>query len=74
MIPSIVNQGLDPKEVVKQEAKMNFNGQDGSGVKPWKGIWAAGQGVGCVDEVLSTANLVGRLESEYLQAKRNTKL
>jgi nitronate monooxygenase len=74
MIPSIVNQGLDPKEVVKQEAKMNFNGQDGSDVKPWKGIWAAGQGVGCIDEVLSTTNLVDRLESEYLQAKRNTKI
>lgn len=72
MIPSIVNQGLDPNEVVKQEAKMNFSGQDGDDVKPWKGIWAAGQGVGCIDEVLSTTDLVSRLALEYKQAKRNS--
>ena len=74
MIPSIINQGLDPAEAVKQEAKMNFNGQDGSKVKPWKGIWAAGQGVGCIDEVLSTSSLVDKLESELLQAKENSAL
>lgn len=74
MIPSIVNQGLDPKVAVKQEAKMNFSGQDGSEVKPWKGIWAAGQGVGCIDEVLSAASLVDRLTLEYLQTQRSTTL
>lgn len=73
MIPSIVNQGLDPKEVVKQEAKMNFNGQDGADVKPWKGIWAAGQGVGCINQVLSAENLVARLAAEYRTAKQNRK-
>ena len=74
MIPSIVNKGLDPREIVKQEVKMNFNGQDGSEIKPWKGIWAAGQGVGCIDEVLSAADLVDRLGLEFTLAKsRNAK-
>jgi len=65
MKPSIVNQGLDPSEIADYEAKMNFSGQDGAEVKPWKGIWAAGQGVGCIDEIQSVASLVDRLASEY---------
>ena len=65
MKPSIVNQGLDPSEIADYEAKMNFSGQDGAEVKPWKGIWAAGQGVGCIDEIQPVASLVDRLASEY---------
>jgi nitronate monooxygenase len=65
MKPSIVNQGLDPSEIANYEAKMNFSGQDGAEVKPWKGIWAAGQGVGCIDEIQPVASLVDRLASEY---------
>lgn len=74
MIPSIVNQGLDPAVVVKQEAKMNFSGQDGAEVKPWKGIWAAGQGVGCIDQVLPVASLIERLNNEFLAAKKSKKI
>ncbi len=68
MKPSIVNQGLDPSEIANYEAKMNFSGQDGAEVKPWKGIWAAGQGVGCIDEIQPVAGLVDRLASEYADA------
>ena len=73
MKPSIVNQGLDPSEIANYEAKMNFSGQDGAEVKPWKGIWAAGQGVGCINEIQPVASLVNRLASEYddaVEAKR----
>ncbi len=70
MKPSIVNQGLDPDAIANSEAKMNFSGQDGADVKPWKGIWAAGQGVGCIDEVQPVASLVDRLESEYRAAMK----
>ncbi len=69
MIPSIVSQGLDPEAIAGKTAKMAFTGQDGSDVKPWKGIWSAGQGVGCIDEVLPVAGLVGRLAAEFEQAK-----
>jgi nitronate monooxygenase len=34
-------------------------------VKPWKDIWGAGQGVGNIDEVLPTAELVRRMTREY---------
>ena len=70
MKPSIVNQGLDPAEIANYEAKMNFSGQDGAEVKPWKGIWAAGQGVGCIDEIQPVASLVARLDSEYRAAMK----
>ena len=71
MKPSIVNQGLDPAEIANYEAKMNFSGQDGAEVKPWTGIWAAGQGVGCIDKIQPIASLVERLESEYRTAMKS---
>lgn len=70
MIPSIVNQGIDPEQIADKKVKMNYTGQDGADVKPWKGIWAAGQGVGCIDEILPVRGLVERLESEFHQAKQ----
>jgi nitronate monooxygenase len=69
MKPSIVNQGLNPDEIANSTAKMNFSGQDGAEVKPWKGIWAAGQGVGCIGEIQPLARLVDKLEAEYQAAK-----
>lgn len=70
MIPSIVNQGLDPMEIADKKAKMNYTGQDGSDVKPWKGIWAAGQGVGCIREIVPVARLVEQLQVEFDQARQ----
>ena len=70
MKPSIVNQGLDPIEIANYEAKMDFSGQDGMEVKPWKGIWAAGQGVGCIAEIQPVRDLVDRLEIEYQDARQ----
>lgn len=70
MIPSIVNQGLDPVAIAGKAAKMNYTGQDGSDVKPWKGIWAAGQGVGTIDTIVPVAELVERLAAEFEQAKK----
>ena len=44
---------------------MNFGTKS---VKPWKDIWGAGQGVGNIDEVLPTAELVRRMAREYCGA------
>lgn len=66
--PSIVAQGLDPDELVDKKAKMNFTGQKDMEVKPWKGIWSAGQGVGAIDRTLPVRDLVARFKSEYLQS------
>jgi len=65
---SIVASGLDPENLPdKDKTSMNF----GSAVaaKAWKDIWGAGQGVGTIDDVPSTAELIGRMKEEYRTAK-----
>ena len=67
---SIVNAGLDPENLAQSDpTKMNFS-SGSSKAKAWKDIWGAGQGVGAVHEVLSTADLIARLQREYDAAKR----
>jgi len=65
---SIVAAGLDPDDLpVKDKSAMSFGGARDA--KAWKDIWGAGQGVGTIDEVLPTAELVARLQQEYRSAK-----
>ena len=73
MIPSIVNQGLDPKAIAGKVAKLNYTGQDGAEAKPWKGIWAAGQGLGSINKVQPVAQLVDDLVAEYATASKRIK-
>ncbi|MGY3463141.1 NAD(P)H-dependent flavin oxidoreductase YrpB (nitropropane dioxygenase family) [Bradyrhizobium sp. LM6.11] len=68
LIPSIVAQGLDLKVVASSSAKMNFTGLEGAEVKPWKGIWSAGQGVGKIREIEPVSRIVDRLDREYRAA------
>lgn len=68
LIPSIVAQGLDLETVASSKAKMNFTGLEGAEVKPWKGIWSAGQGVGTIREIEPVAQIVDRLDREYRAA------
>jgi nitronate monooxygenase len=37
-------------------------------IKPWRDIWAAGQGVGLIDDIPPVATLAERLRQEYKQA------
>ncbi|HEY6273612.1 MAG TPA: nitronate monooxygenase family protein [Terriglobales bacterium] len=63
--PSIRNAGFDPENLPHADpSKMNFANSDGK-VKAWRDIWSAGQGVGAVKAVVSVAELVARLRSEY---------
>jgi nitronate monooxygenase len=75
---SIVNAGLDPDNLpVSDPSKMSFGaGSDGeiSAKKAWKDIWGCGQGIGAVDAVLPTQELVARLKREYEQARRRLQL
>jgi nitronate monooxygenase len=65
---SIVAAGLDPANLpVKDKTAMSFGGARDA--KAWKDIWGAGQGVGTIDDVLPTAELVARLKQEYRSAK-----
>ena len=64
---SVVAAGLDPANLPAPDSgASNF----GSGrAKPWKDIWGAGQGVGGIDSVLPTREIVARLRAEYAQAR-----
>jgi nitronate monooxygenase len=67
---SIRNAGLDPDNLPEgDKAAMDF-GKSNADAKAWRDIWGAGQGVGNIDEIMPTRELVLRLEQEYLDTKR----
>ncbi|WP_312406743.1 NAD(P)H-dependent flavin oxidoreductase [Rhizobium sp.] len=71
---SIAAMGLDPNALPEADpSKMDFD-KATTGAKAWKEIWGAGQGVGAVKAVSSVAELVDRLEGEYMQARRRLSL
>jgi nitronate monooxygenase len=68
LIPSIVKEGLDPQQLIKNE-KVDFDGLQGkSEAKAWRDIWSAGHGVGAIDKIEPTADIILRLEVEYQEA------
>lgn len=68
---SIENAGLDPDALERGDPEaMKFGGASGSSkAKAWKDIWGSGQGIGVIDSVVSTEELVDRLVEEYRAAK-----
>lgn len=67
LAPSIRAAGLDPQNLPQSDpSKMNFGD---SAAKAWKDIWGCGQGIGAVQAVTSTAELVARLRREYQAAR-----
>ena len=63
---SVKSAGLDPDNLpVADKNSMNFGG---SAAKAWKDIWGAGQGVGQMDDVPTTTEVVARLQREYREA------
>ena len=68
LAPSIRAAGLDPDALPSHgAASVNFSA-DRQKPKAWRDIWGAGQGIGVVDAVVPTRELVDRLEREYAQA------
>ena len=69
---SIASAGLDPDDLpVSGKHAMTF-GSDREKKKAWKDIWGAGQGVGAIDAVLPTHEIVAGLEREYRAARERT--
>jgi len=63
---SIVKAGLDPDDLPPRLGL--FKPDLPESIKPWRDVWSAGHGVGLIDDVPSTAELVDRLEREYRAA------
>jgi nitronate monooxygenase len=50
---------------------MNFGGD---AKKAWKDIWGCGQGIGAIDAVVSTAERVAKIKTEYAAARARLSL
>jgi nitronate monooxygenase len=63
---SIRSIGLDPENLPKPVAR----GTDHlpPGIKPWTHVWSAGQGIGLIHDIPTVAELVDRLQREYVTA------
>lgn len=75
LAPSIRAAGLDPDNLPQSDpSKMSFGGGEGSKKKAWKDIWGSGQGIGAVNKVVPTRELVQRLADEYAAARHRLAL
>lgn len=66
---SIENAGLDPDDLPESGKHAMTFGSDREKKKAWKDIWGAGQGVGNIDAVASTREIVTQLAREYRAAR-----
>ena len=72
LAPSIRAAGMEPDNLPEPDpSKMNFGGD---AKKAWKDIWGCGQGIGAINAVTSTAELVDKLRGEYQAARARLKL
>lgn len=72
---SVVAAGFDPLNLPKSDpSKMNFGTAGGAEKKVWRDIWSAGQGVGQIDSVTPTAQVVDKLLAEYVAARRRLQI
>ncbi len=63
--PSMIAAGRDPDNLaVDANSALHLEGE----AKVWKDIWSAGQGVGTIRDIPSTAELCERLVAEYRQS------
>ena len=63
---SLIAAGYDPDNM-PEAGEIDISKATGD-AKRWRDVWAAGQGVGAIDDILPIAAIVDRLEREYRQA------
>ena len=67
--PSLKANGLDPDDLPSAPPR-SYDSNQAIGAKKWRDVWAAGQGVGAIKAVESTADVVSRLAVEYAAARQ----
>ncbi len=63
---SLKDIGLDPDNLFLPEGRSTEHLP--AGKKPWRDIWSGGQGIALIDDLPSVAELVARLQAEYVEA------
>src|SRR3546814_9473576 len=61
---SLRRMGLDPENLPPPPGVSELP----EGKTPWRDVWSGGQGVGLIDDIPTVAELVRRLQGEYLAA------
>lgn len=64
--PSLSAAGLDPDNLFVPEGRSTAHLPEGK--VPWRDIWSGGHGVGLIADVPAVAELVRRMQAEYLAA------
>ncbi len=70
--PSLQANGIDPDNMPSAPER-SYDSNQTMGAKRWKDVWAAGQGVGAIQAVEPVADVVDRLEQEWLAAQSRFK-
>lgn len=66
---SIEAAGLDPENLPNADpSAMSFRSRGSHEVKAWRDIWGSGQGIGVLDEPLTTHQLIQQLARQYQEA------
>jgi len=69
LLPSILENGLDPKALQRPPGgEINISG-GGSNSKAWRDIWSAGQGIGAVKHAEPAGAFIDRLADDYVDAR-----
>jgi nitronate monooxygenase len=69
LLPSILENGLDPKALQGPPGgEINISG-GGSNSKAWRDIWSAGQGIGAVKHAEPAGAFIDRLADDYADAR-----
>jgi nitronate monooxygenase len=61
---SLIAKGLDPTNLPVSAGQRNYDHLP-EGVRPWRDLWSAGQGIEMIDDIPPVAELVERLAAEY---------
>jgi nitronate monooxygenase len=66
MLASLVERGIDIDALPEPQSRGHDHLPEG--VRPWRDLWSAGQGIELIDDIPTVAQLVERLTTEYLVA------
>jgi nitronate monooxygenase len=67
LLPSMRTHGVDPASPAPERGSTEHLPP---GIRPWRDVWSAGQGVGLIHDIPAVDELVRRLRREYLEACR----
>lgn len=65
--PSLEAMGIT-KEFWNLKKKVDFGKELDSEAKAWKTVWSAGQGVTTIDNIVSVAELINQMRTEFIEA------